>query len=323
MTNITVNRDTEQSNQRTVKLTAKLENLRDKVKDYAVLDRQGQLVGEVKDLIVDAEHRLDFVVCESQNQQSDRFFLLNSKLVEKIDSQNRHILTKIDKSEIEYLPEYLDRESQVGEIELTSNTQEANTHDTTLVPTKANDTNIQIEPVVSEEVEDTVQKIIRLLAERLVIDRSKRKVGEVIVRKQIETRMVEVPIRCEKLVVEQVSPEHKQLAQIDLGLEKISNVELIAGKTPKQASFESGLTLSGEFTSPKIASLLLNAIALEQNHGCNGVQVTIIVEDEEHQKTYQEWFDRTLTNFGNHSPTRLESIKLGHRALGMGKPSIS
>lgn len=40
MTNITVNRDTEQSNQRTVKLTAKLENLRDKVKDYAVLDRQ-------------------------------------------------------------------------------------------------------------------------------------------------------------------------------------------------------------------------------------------------------------------------------------------
>jgi len=43
-------------------------------------------------------------------------------------------------------------------------------------------------------------------------------VGEVIVRKVIETRMVEVqvPVRHEKLIVEQVSPERKQLAEIDL-----------------------------------------------------------------------------------------------------------
>ena len=55
-----------------------------------------------------------------------------------------------------------------------------------------------------------------------------RKVGEVIVRKEIETRMVqiEVPVRYEKLIVEQVSPEHKQLAEIDLGQEVVTGIEL-------------------------------------------------------------------------------------------------
>jgi len=44
----------------------------------------------------------------------------------------------------------------------------------------------------------------------------------------IETRMVQVqvPVRHEKLIVEQVSPERKQLAEIDLGQEEFSGVEL-------------------------------------------------------------------------------------------------
>jgi len=44
----------------------------------------------------------------------------------------------------------------------------------------------------------------------------------------IETRMVQVqvPVRHEKLIVEQVSPERKQLAEIDLGQEEFSGIEL-------------------------------------------------------------------------------------------------
>jgi len=76
--------------------------------------------------------------------------------------------------------------------------------------------------------------IIRLLAERVVIGRTKRKVGEVIVRKEIETRMIQVqiPVRYEKLIVEQVSPERKQLVEIDLG-EEVSGTNL-----PEQGSRE-------------------------------------------------------------------------------------
>ncbi|WP_414588804.1 DUF2382 domain-containing protein [Scytonema sp. PCC 10023] len=278
------------------RISALLETLRAKVKNYAVIDRQGQVVGEVQDLIIDGNRQLNFVVSDSDNQVKDQLFLLSSKLVEKIDSQIKQIFINVDKSQIEqieYLPEYIQRESQVSEMEQNSNTPEANTQDSGNIAGVTNATDIHI---------DSVEEIIRLLGERLVIDRTKRKIGEVIVRKEIETEIVQVPIRREKLIVEQVSPERKQLAEIDLGQEEISGIDLTQaqtpegvteGETPALANFDGGLTVSGEFSSPKIASLLLNAIALERNHGCKAVQVTILVEDQEHQKTYQEWFART------------------------------
>jgi len=49
-----------------------------------------------------------------------------------------------------------------------------------------------LEPVETREVLE--EEIIRLLGERLVVDRGKRKIGEVIVR-EIETRMIQVPVR--------------------------------------------------------------------------------------------------------------------------------
>lgn len=136
------------------------------------------------------------------------------------------------------------------------------------------------------------EKIIKLLEERLVVNSNKQKIGDVIVRKVIETRMVEVPVRREILIVEQVSPENKLLAEIDLSLGEISGIELSNAVNSEVVSLDSGLTVSGIFSSPKIASLLLNAIALEQNHGCQEVQVSIVVEDQQHQQKYQEWFDR-------------------------------
>lgn len=278
------------------RISALLESLRAKVKNYAVIDKQGQVLGEVRDLIIDSNRQLNFVGFDSGSQVKGRFFLLSSKLVEKIDSQVKQIFINVDKSQIEqieYLPEYIQKESQISEMEQNLNAPEPNTEDSALIAAVANATNTQI---------DSVEDIIRLLGERLVIDRTKRKVGEVIIRKEIETQIVQVPIRREKLIVEQVSPERKQLAEIVLGQEDISGIDLTQaqtpasvseGETPAFANFDGGLTVSGEFSSPKIASLLLNAIALERNNGCKAVRVTILVENEEHQKTYQEWFART------------------------------
>jgi stress response protein YsnF len=61
------------------------------------------------------------------------------------------------------------------------------------------------------------EAVIPLLAERVVVDRQRRKSGEVVVRKVIETEIIEVQVRREKLIVEQVSPSYKELAVIDLG----------------------------------------------------------------------------------------------------------
>lgn len=271
-----------------------LASLKHKVKNFVVFDSQGELVGKVQDLIVDSNHRLNLVISNRVNEQilvsnqhlTDKhasLFWVQSQRVKKIDNPTKSVFIDLDKSEIEYMPEYLEAETP-GErkSELSQNSTKELAYNQT--------TNNSVQPAELEDVSE--EKIIRLLEERLVVESNKHRVGEVVVRKEIETRMVQVPVRREKLIVEQVSPEHKQLAEIDLSGGEISGLELNEGETLELTHFDGGLTVTGEFSSPKIASLLLNAIALEKNHGCNKVRVAISVADESHQKKYQEWFDR-------------------------------
>ena len=286
--------------QKNTRISTLLESLSKKVKKYAVVDKQGQIIGEVKDLIVDANRQLGFVITKTVEREKNRCFELRSNLVQKIDSQSHRIFTNIDGSQIEELPEYIEIDNTISDMQENSINQEENTGNITSSAALAKDNNSDIPSVTTENIQTVEEEIIRLLGERLVVDRSKRKIGEVIVRKEIETRMIQVPVRHERLIVEQVSPERKQLAEIDLGLAEISEINLTDGEKVDFASVDSGLSVSGEFNSPKIASLLLNAIALERNNGCNKVRVTIVVEDEERQKIYQEWFERTSTDKHTH-----------------------
>jgi uncharacterized protein (TIGR02271 family) len=134
------------------------------------------------------------------------------------------------------------------------------------------------------------EEIIQLLAERLIVNCNQRKVGEVTIRKEVETRIIEVPVRREKLIVEQISPKYQKLAEISLGEDELPKFDL--GEVENK-QIDDSLTVSGEFDSPKVASLLLNAIALERKHGCHKIHLTITVEDPETQTRYQEWFVRT------------------------------
>ncbi|MBW4556904.1 MAG: YsnF/AvaK domain-containing protein [Trichormus sp. ATA11-4-KO1] len=260
-----------------------LETLKNKVQDFAVIDRQGQLIGKVKNIILNANHRLNLVISQQEDTRSldrHRLFLLWSQKVNKIDNEAQSVFIDLDKSEIEFMPEYLGTGTP-GEQKISDNSTELNTNSQTIQS--------QVESANSEVDEEN---IIRLIEERLIADSSKHKLGEVIVRKEIETRMVQVPVRREKLIIEQVSPENRQLAEIDLGQGEISGLELITGERPEEVIFDGSLTVNGVFSSPKIASLLLNAIALEKDHGCKQVKITIAVANESLQKKYQEWFDR-------------------------------
>lgn len=140
----------------------------------------------------------------------------------------------------------------------------------------------------SDDMSEVVEEeIIRLLEERLVVNRSKWKVGEVVVRKEIENQIVQVPVRREKLIIEQVSPETKIIAEIDLGKGEITSIQ--QAEVP---SADSANTVSGEFLSPKTASNLLDAIAYQKHHGCAKVRVELVVDDPELQEMYQNMFDR-------------------------------
>ncbi|TAG01321.1 MAG: DUF2382 domain-containing protein [Oscillatoriales cyanobacterium] len=151
--------------------------------------------------------------------------------------------------------------------------------------TDADRQNEHLETDEDDENLDIVDReVIRLLEERLVINRSKRKVGEVIVRKEIETRMVQVPIQWEKLIVEQVGDDPKVLAEIDLGEGNITGIDLAEIKSDRQEP-----TVKAEFTSVQKASKILNAIASQPRHGCVKVRLEIVLEDKQLEDTYQKW----------------------------------
>ena len=128
------------------------------------------------------------------------------------------------------------------------------------------------------------QKNLQLLEEKVEVNRSKEKLGEVVVSKQVETKTVEVPVpvKQEKLIVEQISNNgSKQLAEVELVQEKITGVE-------KESSVNSAeYIVVGEFISPSVARDALAAI----HNGCSKIRLEIVVENPELQQIYQQIFD--------------------------------
>ncbi|MBE9215972.1 DUF2382 domain-containing protein [Plectonema cf. radiosum LEGE 06105] len=280
------NNTSKQTTKKSQKVIPLLEKLRSQVQSFDIVDIKGRLIGKVEDLMVDGNRQLNFIIAKiSQSNEINNFWLLNGKLVDKIEPKIQRVFTRIDESQLTHLPEYVEKENKVSNMTDNLNSQQPIDYK---VDSQVNNL------TKSEFIEEIEEDIIRLLGERLVVERSKRKIGEVIIRKQVETRMIQIPVRREKLIIEKPGIEPEELAQIDLGEEEISHDELRnSGVNLVGTDFEGGLTVTGEFDSPKIASLILNAIQLEKNHGCKKVRVSILVEDEEKQHKYQEWFDRT------------------------------
>lgn len=291
MNNQTAGNSNSNSSQKSRRVVNLIDRLKHKVTNFEVIDRQGRLIGRVQDLMVNANRQLNFVIQRlSQGNETNPFLLLNGKLVSKIEPKIQRIFTSIDESQLTQLPEYEVKENKVSNMTDNLNYEQPIDYKADSATSEIAKDNHQSELEFVEEIEED---IIRLLGERLVVERSKRKIGEVIIRKEVETRMIQIPVRREKLIIEEPGIEPKQLAEIDLGEEEISQNEFQQNQSMVSSDFEGGLTVTGEFDSPKIASLILNAIQLEQNHGCKKVRVSILVEDEEKQQKYQEWFQRT------------------------------
>jgi Domain of unknown function (DUF2382)/PRC-barrel domain len=144
-------------------------------------------------------------------------------------------------------------------------------------------TNFENPPLQSTATSEVVSsQTIPLLEERLVTRQTRRKIGEVIFRKQIETRMVEIPIRREKLIIEQVSPELKQLAVVDLPGEQLSDIELLEVAT---STFEA--TQNDKFISIELARQVLARLGQPANGSLP--KVKLVFEDTSLQAAYQAW----------------------------------
>lgn len=136
--------------------------------------------------------------------------------------------------------------------------------------------------------------VIPLWDERLVMGRNNRKVGEVVVRKEIETQIVEIPIRRERLIVEQVNPEYQQIAVVELGQVQVQGFTDI----PHPTAIETPAypIVSGEFATASSAIQFLEAIANGSHSSLQNIKISIALKEVEQQSTYQKWIELYSTN---------------------------
>ena len=282
-----------------------LEQLRKKLTSFEVISLRGQNLGRIRDFVLDKSRRLYMVIPQSDTQTDSPVYLLSSKYIQNVDASNRAIFVDINLTDFHQLPLYHHSKDKTPEFSQSSTrvapTQASVTSSTDIenIPKSQppKDESFSAKNLAEGSNQDLTEadnrpevveeQTIPLLEERLLVNRSKWKVGEVVVRKEIENQVVQVPIRREKLIIEQVSPEHKQIAEIDLGKGEVSGVE-----PRKVSSSDTPYSVTGEFLSPKAASHLLEAIALQRQHGCAKVRVELVLDNPELQETYQKMFDR-------------------------------
>ncbi|MGF1539147.1 MAG: DUF2382 domain-containing protein [Pleurocapsa sp.] len=128
---------------------------------------------------------------------------------------------------------------------------------------------------------------ISLLEEKLQVNRRKQKVGEVVIRKQVETRMVKVPIRREKLIVERIGKNPERLTEVVVTQDKINGF-----KYEELQDTESLHITKSHFLDVQTAQELLDALAHLSSTNNAKVRLEVVSNCSEHQIEYQGICDR-------------------------------
>lgn len=268
-----------QPEQRNSRIRELLERLRQQLHGFILQDEQGHIIGRVRDLMIDEQGHFNLIIYSSDLDIRPRLFLVSHGLIQKVDSSSRTLLVDLSPQQVTQLPEY--QPSGQTRPEETTMLQE---------PMELQRNNLSADNPADNGSQVVSEEVVQLLEERLVVNHTRRKVGEVIVRKEVETHMVQVPVRRERLIVEQISPEQKQLAAIDLSQGELSSVHLAQ---ELQSSYKP--TVSGEFTSLETASQILQAIATQSPQSAKKIRIELVLEDPSLQEDYQRW----LTHYSN------------------------
>jgi hypothetical protein len=136
-----------------------------------------------------------------------------------------------------------------------------------------------------KEIRESQQ--IPLWAEKLTVNRRQRKVGEVVVRKQVETRMIQVPIKEEKLIIERIGENPEQLAEVVIGTSQINGVPL-----DKFSQTDTLHITKSHYLSIEMAQNFLKALALLPSAANSTIRLEIISDSSEEQIKHQQICDR-------------------------------
>ncbi len=258
-------------------LKTQLSRLDKQLISYKVIARQGISKGEVKDIYYDANNELNLLVKLIEVDKVDNqvnLRRLKHQDICQLDLDDKSILSNLSSQQIENLPIY-----QAVPEHLKEALSKSPLYD-----------DCQMNPVFnSDREQSTTSDVyqISLLEEKLQVARRKQKVGEVIVRKEVETRMVKVPIRREKLIVERIGKNPERLTEVVIAEEKVNGF-----KYEDFNHTESLHITKSHFLDVQTAQQLLEAIAQLSSAANATVRLEIVTNSSEHQIKHQGVCDR-------------------------------
>ena len=245
---------------------------------FNVANLRGAIIAVVKNVYIDKQNNLHLLISPLNNSDENLQYLMSGDWVQQIGIAKKILVVNLNESDITHLPLVSQVSTYTDNSASEINTAVASSLVENPISTTSHSSN-------SDEV------TVPLLEERLLVKHEKRQLGEVIIRKKVETHLVQVPVRREILIIEQVGSPNKQLTEIDLADSKVPGVVINSNDNT-----EVNFVVKGELISPQIASEILRDIALQEKHGCKKISLEIEVENHEQQVKYQEIINRKITS---------------------------
>ncbi|MGK7937966.1 MAG: YsnF/AvaK domain-containing protein [Xenococcaceae cyanobacterium] len=251
-------------------LKSQLSRLNRELISYQIIDRQGISRAEVRDVYYDANNELNLLINITEIDDKISLRRLEYQDICKIDLANKLVFSNLSYQEIENLPLY-----QSVPVHLKKALQEYPLYnDCEMNPAHNNYKEQSTEPEVDQ---------IPLLEEQLEVTKHRQKVGEVIVRKQVETRIVQVPLRREKLIVERIGKDPEKLTEVVIGEGKIGGFKY------EELNDNNSLHITkSSFFDLSTAQELLEALAHLSSAANTKVRLEIVTNCSEHQVEHQD-----------------------------------
>ena len=130
---------------------------------------------------------------------------------------------------------------------------------------------------------------ISLLEEKLLVTRRRQKVGEVVVRKRVETRIAHVPIKREVLIVERIGKNPKKLTEVVISENRVNGF-----KYEELNSNEYLYISQSNYLDLQTVRELLEAVANLSSATHAKIRLEIVTNSSEHQTEHQDVCDRYL-----------------------------
>lgn len=262
------NGSSEQSN-----LNSQLAKLGQKLISYRIVDRQGIFRATVADIYYDADNELNLLIELGKIENKLSLRRLEPQDICQLDLANKLILSNLSNQQLESLPLYQPVPSPLKDA---------------LIKSPLYD-DCEMNPTYNNNQESNASEVyhIPLLEEKLRVDCRHQKIGEVIVRKQVETKIIKVPVRREKLVVERIGKNPKLLTEVVIGEVKVNGFKY------EELNNDDNLHITrSHFLDLQTAEELLEAVASLSSAANARVRLEIVTNCSEHQIQHQDICDR-------------------------------